>query len=321
MQIPSFWIGVFKQPLESFAKWKAEGVNIIINPDQSMGNTPADRRRACAASQLFYADVPQSISDLESLISDPWCAFLMAEDEPEIKADLPWINDPSFQSKLQSYVNKWKPIFDANKGRKPVFTNFGGGHVINARPWFSGELLKPFVSAFGTTDVGFDLYPISEDVKNSWDLWNVNPPNPNNDPFIVKGDIQQVYALKLMKNWFPTLGQWAYLDVQQYQALPNGRQPSAADIQLQVDQLVKNGVKGLIYFTTMPNGSPYPWDPSAKQSAWDGRNDEQRAKCKEIAFKLTGVLPPAPPVDGGLSTIVYAIRDALRAIGKILSNL
>lgn len=321
MQLPSFWCGVWAQPSARLPLWKSQGCNLAVGSNPMTPETQAQWRSTCASLGMWYIDTPVSVQDVEVLVSDPWCLALMLPDEPEINANLPWYTDPNFQNVLNTWMATWKPRFDAVNGRKRIWANFGGSHIYNARPTYQGQLIAPFVSQCHVTDISFDIYPINDNILGDWSEWNANPPNPENDPFIVKGDTLQVYALKLLDAWFPTQTKWAYIECEQYNVTNTlGRGPTSAEMMQQAKALVAAGIKGIVYFADCLN-SNLPWDPTlpSGQTAFDGRNADQIAGCIAVNQRLLGVpavvvLSPTPITPASVDLGPLTVRiEALEA--------
>lgn len=322
MQLPNFYVGVWAQPVESFPKWKAEGINLIVKPDQTNNNSAHDRRMACAASGFFYIDQPTDAADALALVNDPWCIGLMYPDEPSNNA--PWYSsDPAgFAAYVASYNAIWTPILSPAHGKKMIWCNFAGGHLLGARPWQTGQQVIPFATLADV--VCQDTYPINQNVAGDWDQWNAGiglPVGLNNAPVdpLAVGTTYPQYALRLLKQYFPGKPTWSYVETCKYDANPLGRQPTGAEIQAEVTSMLKDGLKSLVYFVHNLTGPG--WNPAgaAGTTNWDGRNADQVAACKEITATLTSSnipvpIPPTPTDLGPLTARVAALEGRMTAL-------
>lgn len=334
--MPSFWIGVWAQPVESFAKWKQEGVNIVVKPDPSNNNTAEQRRAACAAASLYYIDQPTDAADCAALVADPWCYGVMYPDEASQDIVYPasaapktgkiWYSaDPAAWSTAVALFNStWNAILAPAKGVKAIFSNFPGGDVWGARPWNNGGECVPIAPL--ATVVCQDTYPINTNFAVDWTQWNAGQglpvsltpnANPNVDPLAV-GTTQSQYGVRCLKSYFPGLPVWSYVETCLFQTNPLGQQMTASLFNQETASLLKEGLSGLLYFTHNFNGPG--WNPGAPagQSNWDGRPADVVAACIALNAQLAGPVTPPPPTTPTLDQRVSAIEQKLAAIKALL---
>lgn len=319
MNQPKFWIGCFNQPVESFAKWAAEGVNLCVQSSQSNNNTAQQRRKAAADHGMFYIDVPDGntpqdlMSDALSMASDPACYAVCLSDEPS--ENQPWYTTPESATFVAAFLAKWKPVFDAVKGKKIIWANFGGNRIISGRPWYMGQMVLPYTQGCNVTEVCFDSYPIN---AGTWAVFNAQKTNDYNggkDPLLIPGETEQQFTCRVLQSFCVGLPTWAYLETTKINPGGAGRSPTGAEIQFQADSLIKLGVKGLVYFSHC-FGQGLPWDVSAPAggSAWDGRGPDQVAACKALAIKMNGSgIPPIPDLSA-LASRVVALEQGLASL-------
>lgn len=300
---PNFWIGCFQQPVESFAKWKAEGVNIVIQPASTNNNTAQQRRKAAADLGLFYIDVPDGadlVADALSMVADPACYAVCLPDEPT--ENMPWYTDPTSAAYVSSFLSKWKPAFDAVKGKKIIWCNVGSDRITSGRPWILGQMFLPVTTPCSVSEISFDCYPINAGTWAKWNAQTTNAFNGGNDPLLIPGETEQQFTYRVLQSQCPGLPMWAYLETTQINATPSpgGRSPTGAEVQFQADSLIKLGAKGLIYFSHS-FGNAGGWSPSAAAglSKWDGRSADVVAACKTLAAMNPSavVTPPTPTPD------------------------
>lgn len=294
------YVGVWAQPQASFAKWKAEGIQVIVGPDRESNKyTPQQVRASVRQAGLLYMDSPTDLNDMEALIQDPSCLMLMLPDESDLHVP-PYNSDPAgFQKYVDEFTGKWKPFLDSCHGRKKWFANFAGPKVTGGLPAYLGQNQKPF-AAFADV-LCHDWYPLNMNAARYGAL-NL-----------------QVVATQALKRWF-NKPCWSYIEVCDQNldktsdpADPKniGRGPTPDEIQSQVDKLLAEGVDGILYFAHRIGGG-LPWDPAgaAGKTAWDGRTPEQAAKCKEIALKLNPIVVAPDPLQVKLDAMAARI-DAL----------
>src|SRR5438045_7943554 len=83
---PEVIIGVFAQPISSFAKWKSRGINTLVSHEPEGGRIKkADWEAAAAAAGFWFMDYP---SDDDAILQNEAkqthrLAF-MQDDEPEM---------------------------------------------------------------------------------------------------------------------------------------------------------------------------------------------------------------------------------------------
>lgn len=293
---PKMFIGVWGQPMGSFQKWKDDGCNLLVGLDRENQNPPnlapnykrtsEEVRKAAKDLGLYYIDMPKDLSfDLESLIADESCLALLLPDEPEVHA-LPYNVDPvGFQKVVDDFIAKWKPFILTTRGRKKWWINFAGPKVTGGlTSGYLGQMQKPFGAL--ADEICADWYPINMNTIRYWDQYNTS------------GQILPVTMVKALKTFFPNKGVWSYVEVcnqnlDKTDALTDpkniGRGPTASEIDKQVTDLIQEGVSGIVYYAHRIGGG-LSWDPSgaAGKTAWDGRDQDQQAKCKEIAVRVNG---------------------------------
>lgn len=324
------------QPVESFSKWAAEGVNIAIQPAQSNGNSAQARRAAAVKAGLFYIDVPDGtstqdlINDAMTMVNDPACYAICLSDEPS--ENEPWFTDPAAAVFVSNYLAKWKPVFDAVKGKKTIWANFGADRITSARPEYAGQMVVPYVQGCNVTELSLDCYPINYNEPGNWDQWNArknNAFNGGNDPLIIPGENEQQWNYRCLQSFCPGLPIWSYLEVSHIQRPDTtGRMPTGAEILQEANAMIKMGAKGLIYFSHSFGASAdgtqplLPWDPAgaAGTTEWDGRGPDQVAACKALVQAVLGSIgvsiPPPPP-----STDLTALTARVSALESEVSFL
>jgi hypothetical protein len=107
---PTLVIGSWMQPIESFAKWRARGVNTLIGA----ANGPADPdrakwRAAARDAGLYYFDWPTdpTLKDMSVDAADDHLLALMQPDEPDDK-DVPI---ETLRANYEAFKRAGKPTY------------------------------------------------------------------------------------------------------------------------------------------------------------------------------------------------------------------
>lgn len=325
MAFPKFFVGVWAQPIQSLAKWKAEGVNLIIHPEIP-SNTPPDQRqkliteirKACADLGLFYIDMPESVADSMAMIADPWCYGLAYPDEP--KAPQPNTDPGGFKKAVDEWNAKWDPLLSPAKGKKAIWVNFAGPNVTAGRPWNVGAGTIPLAKQ--ADEICNDWYPIATNTARYWTDWNsgqnmpVSLTNPKEKEAMALGTTLPQYAIRCLKLFFPGKPQWAYVETCQFNRIANvtGRQITADDFKAETDSMLKEGLRGMVYFTHNFKGPGWIPGGGPGQTNWDGRQPDVVQACKEFAAKMTGDVVIPPVTETKLEPRLKAVEDRLAQI-------
>jgi hypothetical protein len=297
-------IGVYSQPLGSFAKWKGRGVNCLLQSESEGGHvTQAQWRAAAAAAGLPYYDRP-GVSP-EDDARDPFLLGFMMEDEPDRRVILPAVNaikvattngDQAEVARQQKIIDDYVASYTtlANRCRatgKPVFGNLSGPEVTGGYPWYAGQGQKPLMPAL--TEISFDWYPKNaDDQRYGNDLLD--------------------RAFTLLKKWagelnLTAVAWWAILECS-FQNKGNGKGPTLADIDEQVDICVRNGVKGICWFPQRIGGG----------FLYDNTTPEQAQKITDVAARLNP--PPVDPLED-LRRRVLTLEQGVSSLGQRLGAL
>jgi hypothetical protein len=278
------FVGVWSQPRGSLAKWRDRGINVLFGwePELNSRGVPSvpqpDWRAAARALGLAYYDRPSA--DVEADGRDPYLLGFIMDDEPDRRILLPAINalktetDPAKRAALQKtiddYVAAYKAIADRCRATgKAVFGNFSGPDITGGFPWYAGQGQKPLLPF--VTELGADWYPVNSD--------------PSRYPVTLVGQ-----QLDLLVRWNREVGQmakplWGFIECG-FMHKGNGRGPTPAEVDAEVDQALARNVKGIVWF---PQGfSPF---------RYDALDAVQAQKVTEVSKRLaTPWTPdPAPP--------------------------
>jgi hypothetical protein len=118
--VPATIVGVWYQPIASFDKWKARGINTLFGYEHEGNSVTRDQWTAAAREHgLFY--ITQASDNLKRDAADPWLLAWMHKDEPDGAGSL------TPQQLAEDYA-KFKAA-----GDKPVVVVFDG-HKMQWRP-------------------------------------------------------------------------------------------------------------------------------------------------------------------------------------------
>lgn len=321
MDKPKFFIGCWAQPPESFAKWKADGVNVIIGPDK--GNpvrfTQLEIHTKIKALDLFYIDTPNTPVDLERMVSDPSCLAIGLPDEPDLY--LPAYNaDPvGFAKAVDLWMAKNKWIATQTARRKKLYINFAGPKVTGGvSSGYAGQMQKPFADLTGPDDI----------LSHDW--------YPSNQQRLRYLDTFPALGVQCLKKWFPGREYWAFLECSDQlldkTSVPGdpknvGCAPTPAEMEFQLKGVLDAGVSGIAWFSHQFQGQPWDVNGAAGKSAWDGRTLELLAKTREIAARLNPSTPevPKPNVEiaemkSRIDQLEFHEKEILKEIETIKKN-
>lgn len=141
-----FVIGVWSQPTNSFAKWKARGINTVVGYESQSGAVSVESFSAAAVSNNLYMIRHPNADPSKDKYQKNLLAW-MQNDEPDYHDTAP--------SVLQAEYATLKKV-DPNK---PVFVNFSGSSAL----WGYGGKTEADYQAWmkGADWVSNDLYPIT----------------------------------------------------------------------------------------------------------------------------------------------------------------
>lgn len=220
-----FLIGTFKQPEDSFAKWKSRGVNTILDPPG--GYYPSDEDGGSIAKYnnwvkeadkigLKVMGAPEAGTDVAASKSNviAWTHF----DEPEQvnQFQVPY-------TKIQSDYNLWKSI----NPNMPAFINFVG--YFQAFDMKTGEggpdWYKKYIA--GADWISGDTYPAMQD-----------------DPISVIGDM-----LDTFKDLAPNKPRFAYIETPDMFWADSRPGPTPGQLRAEIWSAIVHGARGYMFFS------------------------------------------------------------------------
>ena len=240
-----FTIGVYYQPIQTYATWKARGINTVID----FPKDEADLKlydQAAAANELYQIRPPSTVASDD--VNNPYLLAYTQPDEPDIQG-IP-------VSTLAANYAAWK----ARNPNLPIIVNVSGANAVYQLDSLTDSLYKQI---FAEAEwVSSDTYPVGvwgqpqwidkavPQVPNQWDL--------STTPFNDGTAVQKIDQLSGGKQ------QFAYIETS-YQGLSQAnsataRQPTPDEVRGETWDAIINGAKGVIYFPftfpDTPDGTP-----------------------------------------------------------------
>jgi hypothetical protein len=267
---PGFIIGVFSQPISSFAKWKARGINTLISHEPEGGRRPkSDWEAAAAAAGFWFMDYPSDDpAALAEEARQPMRLAFMQDDEPDLTretADPRNIPEGPYRGwrKPEPFVARYHACKTAAP-HLPVFCNFAGPQITTAA-YTHGGGHTPYLAAADW--LGHDWY--------------------------VKNKNHQRYPISLIGMAMDRLAQWGgaqkpqlvFIECSDQRISPLGRAPTPDEVEEQVNLAVAKGARGIVYFPQRP--------PPGFQ--YDAMTPELAERMIAINARLAGT--PQPPSD------------------------
>jgi hypothetical protein len=228
---PPFLIAVFSQPLSSFPKWKARGINALVSHEPEGGRIKkSDWEAAATAAGLFFMDYPSDDdAQLRVEATQSYRLAFMQDDEPDLT------RTPNTD---RTNADGWtKPELLAARYARckaaapnlPVLCNFAGTAVTpDAYP---GNKHLPYIAAADW--LAHDWY-----VKNK---------NAQRYPIDLIGKAMDRLAL-----WSDNKPQFVFIECSDQKISPLGRPPTPDEMEQEVNLAVAKGAKGIIYFPQRP---------------------------------------------------------------------
>lgn len=265
-----FPIGVFSQPEQSFAKWKARGINTILETPQ--GHDPVSWDRAAQAAGLYVIrrpmkDLRQDIGRKDLLAWSHW-------DEPD----------------AAGRIAQWTPMFEktaaewrAIDATRRIFINFAGPDLswfTTRNDAYSKEYASHYPRLLKTADwIANDLYPCGG--------WLNQAHAPRRGDITLLGD--PIRILKTMTN----KPQFAFIEASEIERgnVEGARCPTAAEFKAEIWYAITQGVRGLFYFPAVVGKSGFAFDGMPVELV--DVMTKQNAIIKQVAPLLQSEIDPA----------------------------
>jgi hypothetical protein len=290
---PAFVIGVFSQPLSSFAKWKARGINTLVLSESEGGRVKkADWEAAATAAGHYFMDYPSDDDAiLQNEAKQPLRMAFMQDDEPDLtrtpNTDRTYPDGTTKADILAARYARCK----AAAPNLPVFVNFAGTAVTPE--FYKGEKHLPYIAAADW--LAHDWY-----VKNrNWQRY----------PVSLIGKAMDRLAL-----WSNNKPQFVFIECSDQKLTSTGRMPTPDEVEEEVNLAVSKGAKGIVYFPQRPQpGFQY-----------DAMPPEIVERVTQINARLVGVTPPPAqnePTLEDLVTQVNQLSGRLDALSRDLETI
>jgi hypothetical protein len=259
---PSFIIGVFSQPVSSFAKWKSRGINTLVLSEPEGGRVAkADWEAAAVSAGLFFMDYPSDEDAiLQNEANQPYRLAFMQNDEPDLTRtpNTPTTN-PDGTTKADILIARYARCKTAAPNL-PVFVNFAGTAVTPE--YYKGEKHLPYIAAADW--LAHDWY-----VKNR---------NVYRYPVSLIGK-----AMDRLAAWSGNKPQFVFIECSDQKLSPQGRCPTPDEVEEEINLAVAKGAKGIIYFPQRPS-------PGFQ---FDAMPPEIVDRITQVNARLTGQSAPA----------------------------
>jgi hypothetical protein len=283
---PPFIIAVFSQPISSFPKWKARGINTLVSHEPEGGHVKkADWEAAATAAGLFFMDYPSDDdAQLKVEAAQPFRLAFMQDDEPDLT------RTPNTD---RTNADGWtKPELLAARYARckaaapnlPVFVNFAGTAVTpDAYPCYKH---LPYIAAADW--LGHDWY-----VKNkNWQRY----------PIDLIGKAMDRLAL-----WSNNKPQFAFIECSDQKISPLGRAPTPDEVEQEVNLAIARGARGIIYFPQQPPPG-FQYDAMSPDLVDRVTRINARLATAQPAPPPPPVQPPPAPNEPTLAEVVTQIQ-------------
>lgn len=234
-----FPIGVFAQPVESFAKWKSRGINTLLEVPQNHNPEAWDSAAVQAGFRIIRRPLANAKADIGRKDLLAWSHW----DEPDAAGRIfEWT--PLFERTFA----EWRRI-DPNR---KVFINFAGPDIT----WFtsrSDDYSRRYASHYprliATADwVANDLYPSGGYL--------------NNDHARRRGDVTLVGEPVKVLRRLTSKPQFAFVEASEIEKgnVSGARCPTPGEMRAQIWHLIALGVRGLFYFPAVVGTGGFRFD-------------------------------------------------------------
>ena len=238
---PRFFVrGVYQQPVEKMAHWKALGVNTIFT--MNGGADQAEWTREAVKYGLYMVREPAGfdgdyvLTDAAAFkedIANPYFLAVAMVDEPSnLKEGGQGITYEDV-SVTPAKVDTIARVLSS--GGKPLWINHVGNHVNNI---YLEKIMSDYADSPYIDWLGHDSYPIAS----------------GNDLVIDIDDYastQQGHAIDRLSRWSGGRPQFSFIGLTKYDASSPGRETTPAEFRAQAWSSIIHGAVGIIYFPFM----------------------------------------------------------------------
>jgi len=255
---PSFLIGVYMQPPDTFDVWRLRGINTLFGYESREGTISNKQWSDTAAAKGFYY-VRRPGDDPAADAADPNLLAWMHDDEPDVK------RPPTDPARLQADYEAWKRAAP----KVPVFLNFSGGNVLGGK-----TPKQTYLEYLKAADwVGNDFYAVTGYNRPDW-LWKVGA------------------AVDQLREWSNDKPQFAFIETsaQRLAWTPrNTRGVTPDELRAEIWHAVIHGVRGVVYFPQQI-GQGFRYDATPPRVALE--MSRQNKRLAELADALVTPMNP-----------------------------
>jgi hypothetical protein len=303
---PNFIIAVFSQPIATFAKWKARGINTLVSHEPEGGRVKkSDWEAAATAAGLFFLDYP---SDDDATIAaeakQTHRLAFMQDDEPDLSRQLSPERTPDGWTRPELLAARYARCKVAAPN-VPVFCNFAGPTVTSDA--YKGEKHLAYLAAadwlghdWYVKNKNAQRYPIDHIGKAMDRLAAWSSTGPTNIPPVMTP---------------ATAGkpQLVFIECSDQKISPLGRAPTPDEMDAEVQLAVTRGARGVVYFPQRP--------PPGFQ--FDATTPELADRMAQINSRLSAANAPAQnePTLEAVVTQMQALTTRLDAHARELESL
>ncbi|MCG9896078.1 MAG: hypothetical protein MH204_11450 [Fimbriimonadaceae bacterium] len=234
-----FIIGVFSQPVESFGKWKARGINTILEVPQNHDPAAWDRAAQAAGLRIIRRPLANPRADIGRRDLLAWSHW----DEPD----------------AAGRIFEWTPLFERTarewRGIDPnrkIFINFAGPDIswfTQQQDSYSRNYASHYPRLLATADwVANDLYP------SGGYLNRAHAPR--------RGDITLIGEPIRILRQMTDKPQFAFIEASEIEQgnVAGARAPTPPEMRAQIWYAVTLGVRGLFYFPAVVGTRGFSFD-------------------------------------------------------------
>lgn len=285
-----FPIGVFAQPEQSFAKWKARGINTILETPQGHDAESWDRAAKAAGLKIIrrpLADPKRDIGRTDLLAWSHW-------DEPDAAG-----RAPQWTPLFEKQAAEWRRIDPKRK----IFINFAGPDLS----WFttrsdsySVNYASHYPRLIATADwIANDLYP-----SGGW----LNQAHSQR-----RGDVSLIAEpLKILKG-MTDKPLFAFIEASEVEKgnVPGARCPTPAEMRAQIWLTLVHGARGIFYFPAVVGTSGFQFDGAPPEIV--AEMQKQNGLLSTLGPLLQSEINPASLQVKGPSQISIAWRKVAKS--------
>ncbi len=236
---PVFFVkGVYQQPAEKMAEWKAQGVNTIFT--MNAGADPVQWTNAAMTQGLYMVRHPAGVDEknysqldrdvFDRDMSNPYLLALAMVDEPSnLKPggkDITYEDVSATPEEVDVVARAW------SVGNKPLWLNHIGVHINNVH---LEKIMSDYADSPYVDWLSHDSYPIASGYDVVFDF----------DDYM---STHQGHAIDRLLRWSGGRPQFSFVGLSKFDGSV-GRETTPAEFRVQAWSSIIHGAIGIIYFT------------------------------------------------------------------------